>query len=92
MLIKFNNDTQRVELRHYVISLSHVGLSRTVKKVVTNRVGTHLNRYDDIADFILRGGDAQSSGSEAEDPNGETHVQLADHKGFLAANSQMAVR
>jgi len=92
VLLKFNSETQRIELRHYSISLSHLGLSKTVKRVVTNRLGEHLNRYDDVADFILRGADGLSSGSEAEDPNGETHIQLADHNGVVAANSQMAVR
>lgn len=37
-------------------------------------------------------GAALSSGSEAEDPTGETHIQLADHIESVAANSQMAVR
>jgi len=91
VLLKFNKDTQRVELRHYRITLTHVNVSRTVKRVVSNRVGDHLKKYDDIADFVLFGGDALSSGSEADDPTGESHVQLGEVLG-KPVGTKMAVR
>jgi len=90
VLLKFNKDTQRVELRHYRITLTHVNVSRTVKRVISNRIGDHLKNYNDVADFVLFGGDALSSGSEADDPTGESHVQVGEELRKIA--SKMAVR
>ncbi|EDW34043.1 GL21787 [Drosophila persimilis] len=73
VLFSYNPDTKLVEMRHYSVEVVPVGLNRAVKKIVTGVV-PNLNKYNDIADFVARDGNA--SESEAEDDE-QTHVVLA---------------
>ena len=49
-----------IHIRHYEITVKPTGLSKGVKAVIRTEV-PDLGRYDDIADFILRGGEGYES-------------------------------
>ena len=63
-LFSLQADSQEIEVRHYVINASPVGLTRSVKKIVKANI-PNLNRFQDIADFVL--GAHEGSDSEMED-------------------------
>jgi len=64
LLVHYNKTTNCVELRHYAVSASPVGITRAVKKVLKAKT-PDLGGLDDVADFVLGGGAA--SDSEVED-------------------------
>jgi ribosome biogenesis protein SSF1/2 len=55
-----------VDLRHYLINASPVGITKTVKKIVKGKI-PDLSKYNDMEEFVLNGQEALSSDSEAED-------------------------
>jgi hypothetical protein len=52
VLFSLDAETQEVEMRHYLINASPVGLTRTVKKIIKAKI-PDLNRFEDISDFVL---------------------------------------
>jgi len=64
LLVHYNRASGRVELRHYAVRAVPVGVTRGVKKVLHAKL-PDLGSLEDVADYVLRGGDA--SESEAED-------------------------
>jgi ribosome biogenesis protein SSF1/2 len=55
-----------VDMRHYLINASPVGIKKTVKKIVKGKV-PNLGRFKDMEDYVLHGQDLVSSDSEAEE-------------------------
>jgi len=57
-----------VEVRHYLITASPVGLTRSLKKIVKEKLPS-LGKLNDVSDYVLNSGNgaAESSDSEAED-------------------------
>ena len=51
VLISYNPVTQLLDFRHYTVTVSPVGLSRGIKKVVIGKV-PNLGKCEDIADFL----------------------------------------
>ena len=76
-----NNKTvkQRVQIRHYAIKATPVGVNRKVRRLIQTKV-PNLSKVQDIADYITGQGGAASAGeasdSEAEDDPSHV-VQLA---------------
>eukprot|EP00455_Lapot_gusevi_P041453 TRINITY_DN4804_c0_g1_i5.p1 TRINITY_DN4804_c0_g1~~TRINITY_DN4804_c0_g1_i5.p1 ORF type:complete len:425 (-),score=88.96 TRINITY_DN4804_c0_g1_i5:34-1308(-) len=64
VLLNYDNEKQHVELRHYVIGASPVGLTRSVKKIIKGKI-PDLKRYNDMSEYVL--GAADLSDSEVED-------------------------
>ena len=65
LLVHYNKTTNCVELRHYAVSASPVGITRAVKKVLKAKT-PDLGGLDDVADFVLSGGAASDSEMEDE--------------------------
>lgn len=65
LLVHYNKTTNCVELRHYAVSASPVGITRAVKKVLKAKT-PDLGGLDDVADFVLGGGAASDSEMEDE--------------------------
>lgn len=51
VLFSFNPVTNLVDMRHYAVSVTPVGLNRSVKKVIVGKV-PNLAKCEDIADYI----------------------------------------
>jgi ribosome biogenesis protein SSF1/2 len=67
VLFNYDQETKRIEFRHYFIDLKMAGVSKSVKRIMQ----ADLSKYADVSEFILQ--DAGLSESEAED-NGESTV------------------
>ncbi|KAL1123169.1 hypothetical protein AAG570_002256 [Ranatra chinensis] len=90
LLFNYDAETKKIDVRHFGIRVSPVGLSKGMKKLVKGKV-PNLAKYDDVADFLIK--DEQLSESEAEDdPNSHvTLPQKISSRGNLVANKS-AVR
>ncbi|KAJ3321400.1 hypothetical protein HDV06_004385 [Boothiomyces sp. JEL0866] len=64
ILFNLNPETNLIEMRHYRITIKTLGLSKSVKTLITANV-PDLHSYKDISDFIMRG--AFASESDIED-------------------------
>jgi ribosome biogenesis protein SSF1/2 len=67
VLVHYNKDTDKIELRHYYIRAVPVGVSRIVKKLTTatsNKL-PDLSKFDDISELAAAG--AGASDSEVDD-------------------------
>ena len=53
-LFNWNQETEMVEFRHYLISVKPVGVSKSVKKIVSTSCKQipDLSAFEDVADFI----------------------------------------
>jgi ribosome biogenesis protein SSF1/2 len=72
VLFQYDAQSDTIEFRHYVINTAPVGLNKSIKRVVQNKVGD-LSKFQDIADYVLSGtGDAES---DVED-DGSSHVSV----------------
>lgn len=65
MLFTLNSETEEIEMRHYVINASPVGLTRSIKKIVKAKI-PDLHRFADISEYVLGANDGLSD-SEVED-------------------------
>ncbi|KAG0240179.1 hypothetical protein BGW41_007161 [Actinomortierella wolfii] len=73
VLLNYNSETKHIDFRHYSITVKPVGVSKSIKRVITTNV-PDLTGFDDISDYVLRG--AYASESDIED-GPESHVTLA---------------
>ncbi|KAF9192770.1 hypothetical protein BGZ51_004938 [Haplosporangium sp. Z 767] len=64
VLLNYNSETKNLDFRHYNISIKPVGISKSIKRVITTDV-PDLQGFDDISDYVLRG--AFASESDVED-------------------------
>lgn len=53
VLFNYNSETKNIEVRHYGINIKPIGVGKSVKKLVSNKV-PNLSRFEDISDFISR--------------------------------------
>lgn len=74
-----NSTEDVVEVRHYAIKATPVGVDRKVRRVVRTKI-PNLGKLNDIADYIVGGGNAVSAGdvSESEAEDETTHVVLSE--------------
>jgi ribosome biogenesis protein SSF1/2 len=56
VLLHNDPETDTIELRHYEITVKPTGLSKSVKRLLKTDI-PDLSKFDDISDYILRGGD-----------------------------------
>lgn len=52
VLFTLDSESGEVDMRHYVINASPVGLTRSVKKIVKAKI-PDLHRFNDISEFVL---------------------------------------
>ncbi|KAJ1553566.1 hypothetical protein HK096_007340 [Nowakowskiella sp. JEL0078] len=75
VLFNYNSNTRKIEFRHYGITVKNVGLSKSVKNLISTSVNLpNLGGFEDVADFVLRG--AVVSESDVEDAE-ESIVNLS---------------
>ncbi|XP_046405838.1 protein Peter pan [Ischnura elegans] len=90
VLLNYNPASKIIDFRHYAIKVVPKGISKSVKKMVQNKV-PNLSRFEDMSEFFSKC--AMLSESEAEDePN--SHVILPQNvptRGNVASN-QSAIR
>lgn len=53
VLFSYNSVTQLIDMRHFSVTVTPVGLNRSVKKVVIGKV-PNLAKCEDIADFVTQ--------------------------------------
>ncbi|KAG0337711.1 hypothetical protein BG004_007513 [Podila humilis] len=78
VLLNYNSETKHLDFRHYNISVKAVGISKSIKRVITTAV-PDLKGFDDISDYVLRG--AFASESDVEDGPDSTVTLGQDYIG-----------
>jgi len=68
-VVLFNYDPKNdtIDFRHYFIATSFVGVNKSIKRVVQNKV-KDLSQYNDISDYVLSGLGKTVSDNESEAP------------------------
>ncbi|XP_046554508.1 suppressor of SWI4 1 homolog [Haliotis rubra] len=91
VLVSYNPETKLIDFRHYTISLTPVGLTKGVKKLTKTQL-PDLGKYNDISEFIERGGNLSESEGEQDGPHNEVTLPQQLHgRGNLKAG-QSAIR
>ncbi|MES1913095.1 MAG: hypothetical protein MHM6MM_005323 [Cercozoa sp. M6MM] len=80
----WRNMCDRIEMRHYLVTASPVGINKNVKKIVKAKL-PNLSKYKDIADYVEREAGAMTSDSEVEDDE-ENRLELPDKFGAAKGN------
>jgi len=81
-----------VELRQYVITAVPTGVSKGVKKLMRSNKLPSLGRYEDMADFLLKGGGYSSDSGGETDEEEKTELPQ-DYVGRNArANQKVSVK
>ncbi|KAF9432226.1 hypothetical protein BGZ76_011096 [Entomortierella beljakovae] len=78
VLLNYNNETKHIDFRHYNVSVKPVGISKSIKRVITTEV-PDLQGFSDISDYVLRG--AFASESDVEDGPESTVTLGQDYVG-----------
>ncbi|KAK1927478.1 Brix domain-containing protein [Papiliotrema laurentii] len=93
LLLSYNHTTHLISMRHYIITIRPHGVSRRVRKLLSNGAATtsrrkpDLSNTDDIADYLLRrvgtpGSEASTAGydsmSETEASEGESDTNAVE--------------
>lgn len=73
VLMSYDKDSDSIEYRHYIVTTSKLGMSKSVKRIIQRKVGP-LSDYSDIADYVLSGTGA--SESDVEDLANDNKVVL----------------
>ncbi|KAF9927087.1 hypothetical protein FBU30_003511 [Linnemannia zychae] len=82
VLLNYNSETKHIDFRHYSVSVKPVGVSKSIKRVITTGI-PDLQGFEDISDYVLRG--AFASESDVED-GPESHVTLGQD--FVGRNNR----
>jgi ribosome biogenesis protein SSF1/2 len=77
VLFHYDNETDTIQFRHFLITAVPVGLTRSVRKIVMGKLPSSLHDKDDIADYL---NDPNLSESESE-MNQDIRVSLAQNIG-----------
>lgn len=80
-LIEDENEGQRVEVRHYAIKATPVGINKKVRRLIQAKI-PNLNKVQDIADYIAGTANATTSvdaASDSEPEDGNAVVELAQN-------------
>ncbi|BES91591.1 Brix [Nesidiocoris tenuis] len=72
VLFNYDPEKKTIDFRHYAINVKPVGVAKSVKKLMANKV-PNLSRFEDVADFIQKG-DLLSDSEGEDDP--ASHVEL----------------
>ncbi|KAF9946401.1 hypothetical protein BGZ65_009762 [Modicella reniformis] len=64
VLLNYNSETKHIDFRHYSVSVKPIGVSKSIKRVITTEV-PDLHGFNDISEYVLRG--AFASESDIED-------------------------
>jgi ribosome biogenesis protein SSF1/2 len=64
VLFNYQKETGMIEIRHYQIQIKTLGISKSIKSIISTNIPS-LQNYDDVADFIKKG--AFASESDIED-------------------------
>lgn len=73
LLFKRNAKTGMIQLRHYIIKLNPVGLSKGIKRVAQDKIPTNLGDLTDISEYVQKFAKATESDVEDDD---EHRVEL----------------
>lgn len=78
VLLNYDAETDMVEFRHYAIKVKPVGLSKTVKKLLTGKKVPDLGNYRSVEEAIEKGDLAAFTESECEgDDDERTQVTVS---------------
>ncbi|XP_065208043.1 protein Peter pan [Planococcus citri] len=72
VMFNYNPETKLIDFRHYAIKAVPVGISKSVKKIVTSKI-PNLAKYEDISEFLTK--PSMLSESEMED-DPVSHVEV----------------
>ena len=88
LLLNYSAESDTIELRHYSISATPVGVNKAVKKLL--KKVPDLSKYSDISEFLTNGYFSESDGEDGPDNQVELPQNLAG-RGNLKSN-RSAVR
>jgi ribosome biogenesis protein SSF1/2 len=80
-LVEDENEEKRVEVRHYAIKATPVGVDRKVRRLIQSKI-PNLNKVQDIADYITGTANASTSvdaASDSEPEDSNAVVELAQN-------------
>jgi len=91
-LFDYDTETDRINLRHYRIKASPVGINRNIKRVIKAKKLPNLSKYKDISQYVDDKGYVTSD-SEAEDTEENRMLLPQDYSGKgNRANQKSAIR
>lgn len=90
VLMNYNPATKLVDLRHYAIRATPVGLNKGTKKMVQGKI-PNLNRCKDMSEFFDKAGMLSESEFE-DDPNSQVVLPQSLASRGAAAESKSAIR
>ncbi|KAJ1675803.1 rRNA-binding ribosome biosynthesis protein [Spiromyces aspiralis] len=76
VLFNYNAETDTIDFRHYVITVKPVGVTKGIKKIITNSDMPDMGKFEDVSEYVLR--EAFASESDIED-GAESSVTLAQN-------------
>lgn len=90
LLFNYNEETGKIDMRHYSIGVKATGVSKSIKRIIETTL-PDMSKYDDISDYVMK--EAIISESDVED-GPESTVTLAQnmHGRNNRKNEQRAVR
>ncbi|KAG6462323.1 hypothetical protein O3G_MSEX013188 [Manduca sexta] len=90
VLMNYNPSTKLIDMRHYVIRATPVGLNKGTKKMVQGKI-PNLNRCKDMSEFFDKAGMLSESEFE-DDPNAQVVLPQNLASRGAAAESKSAIR
>ncbi|KAL0831782.1 hypothetical protein ABMA28_001320 [Loxostege sticticalis] len=90
VLMNYNPSTKLIDLRHYVIRATPVGLNKGTKKMVQGKI-PNLNRCRDMSEFFDKAGLLSESEFE-DDPNAQVVLPQTLASRGATAESKSAIR
>lgn len=64
VLFHYDSEEDVIEFRHYLVTIKHVGMSKSVKRIIRSEI-QDLSKFADAAEFVLKA-EANLSDSEVE--------------------------
>ncbi|XP_064610721.1 suppressor of SWI4 1 homolog isoform X2 [Liolophura sinensis] len=90
ILLNYEAEDKTVTMRHYMISIKPVGLSRPVKKLIKAKL-PDLGKFADVDEYLMQGNVSESEGEQDGPDNEVTLPQSVSSRGNLKS-TQSAIR
>jgi ribosome biogenesis protein SSF1/2 len=79
VLLNYNSDTQLIDLRHYAIKVKPVGLSHTVRKLISSKKIPDLGQYNEINEIMSKDNAFTESEGEADEVDQSRQITLSQN-------------
>ncbi|KAG1695310.1 Suppressor of SWI4 1 [Nymphon striatum] len=91
VLMNYDEESNKIQFRHYTIKVVPTNLSKSVKKLLSSKI-PDMGRFEDVSEYLINGGNVSESEGEQDGPENEVELPQSINSRGNVASEQSAIR